>query len=234
MATDPTGGAPFTVGQRLLSAVMNLMRANQLIQLDTDGGTRTMTNKLTLSGTGVLEVTDKYLVTSKVLTRFIPLVGTYDSANASYSSGTGGPRFTSTSTTASAVTVPINESLESDALLTSVGFWFKAAAGGGSHHSGALGVPPKVYVFRSDPTSNTETQIGSTTTDAVATVPAYEARRKITVDLSGEPGGGHTIEKKSYTYYARFEFEGGANAVAGAYVNAIEIGTTVTSLPAGG
>lgn len=226
MATDINGGVPFTVKQRLTSAIMNIVRANQLIQLDTSGGTRTMSAKLTLQGAGVLEVSDKYLLTSRSTTRVYPVVGVYDSTNASYTSATGGPRFTSTTTTSSAVTVNISAFLENGNVFESAGFWFKAfGTANASHHSGALGVVPKVYVFQYRSDTDTETQLGTTKNDAVATRAAYETRRLIEVtDFST------TVDKEKYTYYMRFEFEGGAQAAAGAYVNAISLTTTITSL----
>lgn len=226
MATDPNGGVPFSHGQILTPAAANILRANDLIQLDTDGGTRAMSAKLTLSGTGVLEVDDKYLVTSRSITHVYPVNGTFDSTNASYTSATGGPRYTSTTTTSSAVTIPISAFLENGNVFESAGFWFQAfGTANASHHSGALGVPPKVYVWSFRPDTNTETQLGTTTTDAVATRAAYETYRLIQVtDFS------HTIDKEKYSYYMRFEFEGGAQAAAGAYVNAVSLTTTVTSL----
>lgn len=226
MASDPNGGSPFSAKQRLTSVAANILRANDLIQLDTDGGSRAMSAKLTLTGTGVLEVSDKYLVSSRSVTHVYPVVGPYDAANASYTGGTGGPRFTSTTTSASAVTVPISDYLEDGNLFESAGFWFQAfGTANASHHSGALGSPPKVYVFSFRPDTNTETPLGTTKTDAVATRAAYETYRLIEVtDFS------HVIEKEKYTYYMRFEFEGGAQAASGAFVNTVSLTTTVTKL----
>jgi hypothetical protein len=228
MASDPNGGVPFAAKQRLTSGAANILRANDLIQLDTDGGNRAMSAKLTLTGTGVLEVSDKYLVTSRSITRVYPVNGTYDAANASYTSATGGPRYTSTSTTNSVVAIPISAFLENGNVFESAGFWFKAiATANANHHSGGggLGVVPKVYVFSFRPDTNTETQLGTTTSDAVGTRAAYETYRLIEVtDFS------HTIDKEKFTYYMRFEFESGAQATLGAYINAVSLTTTVTSL----
>ena len=230
MATDPTGGSSFTVKQRLLSSVMNIIRANQLIQLDTDGGTRSMTNKLTISGTGRLEVDDKYLVTSRSETRESPMVlGAYDGTNASFT-GVSGGRFNSTTTTSSDVFVPITRGLQNGQTLNTVAVWFQAAAtADANHHSGALGVVPKLRVFRTLQSTAADTQLGATTNDAVGSRAAYETRRLISVT-----GIGHTIDTEKNTYWIQFTFEGGANAYLGAHVDSIEITSTVTYLPAGG
>lgn len=230
MATDPNGGSPFAPKQRLTSTAANILRANDLIQLDTDGGSRAMSAKLTLTGTGVLEVSDKYLVTSRTETREAPMMlGTFDAANASFTSVSGG-RFNSTTTTSSDIFVQIMRGLENGQTLNSVGVWFKAfATADANHHSGALGVVPKLRVFRTLQSTGVDTQLGSTTNDAVNTRAAYETRRLISVT-----GISHVIDTEKNTYWIQFTFEGGANAYAGAHADAIEVASTVTFLPAGG
>mgnify|MGYP000095907716 CR=1 FL=1 len=230
MATDPNGGSPFATKQRLTSAAANILRANDLIQLDTDGGSRAMSAKLTLTGTGVLEVSDKYLVTSRSETREAPmLLGAYDSGNASFT-GVNGGRFNTTTTTSSDIFVPITKGLMNGQVLDTVAVWFKAAAtGDANHHSGALGVVPKLRVFRTLQSTGTDTQLGSTTNDAVNTRAAYETRRLISVASIA-----HTIDTEKNTYWIQFTFEGGANAYSGAHADAIEITSTVTYHPAGG
>ena len=230
MATDPNGGVPFATKQRLTSTAANILRANDLIQLDTDGGTRAMSAKLTLTGTAVLEVGDKYHVTSRSETRESPMIlGVYNGTNASFTSQSGG-RFNSITTTSSDVFVPIVRGIVNGQTLNTVAVWFTAATtGDANHHSGALGVVPKLRVWRTLASSGVDTQLGATTNDAVATRAAYETRRLISVT-----GIAHTIDTEKNNYWLQFTFEGAANAYLGAYIDMIEVTSTVTFHPAGG
>lgn len=87
-------------------------------------------------------------------------------------------------------------------LFTALTIYIKTTSG----HGALPGTMPKLSVYRYDPLTGTAAQIGSTTTDPSASVGAYDTLHGISVT-----GLNHTVNRQLYSYYARFEGEGGAN-----------------------
>lgn len=82
-------------------------------------------------------------------------------------------------------------------------------------HGGLPGTMPTLSVWRWDPTTETNTQLGSTTTDTSASVGVYEGAHTLTVS-----GLTETIDTETGTrFYALFTGESGANAVNNLNVN---------------
>jgi hypothetical protein len=221
MATDPNGGSPWAHGDILTPASANILRANDLIQLDTAGGTRTMSGKLIVSGTDVFEVSDKYLVTSRAVVSYHPIIlGYYDPTNWS-NAGPAGALNTAT-TTSGAVNLPMF--LPQAQVITEIAVMYKAAAG----HGGAPAVMPTLKFISTVQSTGTNTQIGATTTDTYGSAGAYETRRLIRVT-----GLSHTVDNVLNTYSIQFTSEGGANAISAAAVTGLQYTATITSIHAG-
>lgn len=215
MATDINGGSPFTYKQPLTHVHMNAARANDLIQLDTDGGVRAMSAKLTLNGTGVLELGDRLLYTSASHAWYQDLRGAKLSATGTTQDDVD--EITSTNTTANEVVCSLL--LPHDAVLTAVGFVFRT---GGAH--GALPATMPRIVVQSRLLSTGVVTDHSTFTDTAANVAAFDTSPRL-IEASGLA---LNVDRDLRNYKVKFRFEGAANAVANSSIIGIKVTANIS------
>lgn len=215
MATDPHGGTPWTILEQLTSAQVNTIRANQLIQLDTDGGSRAMAAKLTLTGADRFELGDKLLYTVSTVTRKHPLIVGFLNANHSIDSfvnlkdGTAGAAHTSV----------LILNLPNGAVIKTIGVRFSTSLA----HTGQPAVMP-VVTFQRRPMSTGIFATVATYTDVWVNIATYDtAPRSITIT-----GLSETIDNTANLYYLSWTSESGANSQDNSLVIGVEYTAEIT------